>query len=226
MAENANISTATDSRSPRRSRPTPMRYLLMGARLLSSVFRPEFFPLLGFVVLFWFTYMSLLPWSLKGIILLLVLCGTILFPRLTIRFWRQSRGWERHRLRLRENRFMPYLTYLLYYVFTLHVLNRFHLPHYMSGILIASLLIQGSCLLINTKWKISMHAAGAGGVVGALFAYSMLFYFNPLWWLSLSILLVGLVGSSRMLLRQHNLWQVLAGSLLGIVCAFVGVIFF
>ena len=71
-----------------------------------------------------------------------------------------------------------------------------------------------------------MHAAGAGGVVGALLAYSVLFYFNPLWWLSLSILLVGLVGSSRMLLRQHNLWQVLAGSLLGIVCAFVGIIFF
>ena len=203
-----------------------MRYLLVGARLLSSVFRPEFFPLLGFVVLFLFTYMSLLPWGLKGLILLLVLLGTILLPRLTIRFWRQSRGWERHLLRLRENRFMPYLTYLLYYVFTLHVLNRFHLPHYMSGILIASLLIQGSCLLINTKWKISMHAAGAGGVVGALLAYSTIFYFNPLWWLSLSILLVGLVGTSRMLLRQHDLWQVLAGSLLGIICAFVGILFF
>ena len=159
--------------------------------------------MLGFAVLFFFTYMSLLPWAFKLSVLVMVLMGTVLLPRLTILFWRRSRGWERHLLRLRENRFMPYLTYLLYYVFTLHVLNRFHLPHYMSGILIASLFIQGSCLLINTKWKISMHAAGAGGVVGALLAYSMLFYFNPLWWLSLSILLVGLVGSSRMLLPHR-----------------------
>jgi membrane-associated phospholipid phosphatase len=201
-----------------------MRYLLMGARLLSSVFRPEFFPLLGFVVLFWFTYMSLLPWSLKGIILLLVLCGTILFPRLTIRFWRQSRGWERHRLRLRENRFMPYLTYLLYYVFTLHVLNRFHLPHYMSGILVGALIIQGSCALINHWWKISVHCAGAGGVIGALAAYSLIFLFNPLGWLCLCILVAGLVGSSRMLLRQHDLWQVLAGTLVGVVGGFAGII--
>lgn len=202
------------------------RRLLVAARWLSSVFRPEFFPLLGFAVLFIFTYMSLLPWSLKGMILLLVLLGTILLPRLTVRYWRQARGWERHLLRLRQNRFMPYLIYLLYYVFTLHVLNRFHLPHYMSGILVASLLIQGSCLLINTKWKISMHAAGAGGVVGALIAYSLVFYFNPLWWLSISILIAGLVGTSRMILRQHNLWQVVAGTLLGVVCAFVGIYFF
>ena len=222
--------TSATAPSPKRQaaigRRSNARRLLVAARWLSSVFRPEFFPLLGFAVLIMFTYMSLLPWSLKGMILLLVLLGTILLPRLTIRYWRQARGWERHLLRLRQNRFMPYLIYLLYYVFTLHVLNRFHLPHYMSGILIASLLIQGSCLLINTKWKISMHAAGAGGVVGALIAYSLIFYFNPLWWLSLSIMLAGLVGTSRMLLRQHDLWQVLAGTLLGATCAFVGIFFF
>ncbi len=208
------------------SKRSRVRYMLIGARTLSSVFRPEFFPLLGFVVLFMFTYMSLLPWNLKGLILLVVLLGTVLLPRLTIRYWRRMRGWERHLLRLRQNRLMPYIIYILYYAFTLHLLHRFHLPHYMSGILVASLLIQATCTLINMKWKISMHAAGAGGVIGALLAYSFIFFFNPIGWLSLSIIISGLVGSSRMLLRQHDLWQVLAGTLVGIICTFTALILF
>lgn len=173
-----------------------------------------------------FTYLSLLPWAFKLSILLLIVLGTILLPRWTIRFWRRSRGWERHLLRLRENRFFPYLIYFLYYAFTLHMLNRFHLPHYMSGILIGAMIIQGTCALINTKWKISMHSAGVGGAIGALIAYSLLFYFNPIWWLCLLIFISGLVGSSRMLLRQHDLWQVLAGTMLGVVGGFVGIILF
>ncbi len=197
--------------------------LVLAAHWLSAVFRPEFMPLLGFVGLFVFTYLSLLPLVFKGAVLSLVLLGTVLLPRWTILFWRKARGWERHRLRLRENRLFPYLVYILYYAFTLHILNRFHLPHYMSGILVASLLIQGSCFLINLRWKISMHSAGAGGVIGALAGYSILFAFNPIGWLCLCILISGLVGSSRMLLRQHNLWQVIAGTFLGIVGGFIGV---
>jgi membrane-associated phospholipid phosphatase len=71
-----------------------------------------------------------------------------------------------------------------------------------------------------------MHCAGAGGAIGALVAYSLIFYFNPVGWLCLLILISGLVGSSRMLLRQHDLWQVLAGTLLGVVGGFAGIIFF
>lgn len=199
-------------------------FLLKAARWFSSVFRPEFFPLLGFVGLFFFTYLSILPWAFKGAILSLVLLGTVLLPRWTILFWRKARGWEPHLLRWRENRVFPYLIYILYYAFTLHTLNRFHLPLYMSGILIGSLMIQGSCFLINLRWKISMHCAGAGGVIGALAGYSFLFSFNPLGWMCLCIFISGLVGSSRMMLRQHNLWQVLAGTFLGIAGGLLGVL--
>ncbi len=198
--------------------------LLLGARALSSIFRPQYFPLVGFVALFLFTYLSLLPWSFKALILLIVLLGTLLLPRLTIRFWRQTNGLKLHHLRLREHRFFPYLIFLLFYAFTLHFLARFHLPFYMGGILVSSLMIQSACLLINIWWKISVHSAGAGGIIGALVAFSFLFNFNPIWWLSLCIIIAGLVGSSRMLLRQHTLWQVLAGTFLGILLGFVGII--
>lgn len=66
--------------------------------------------------------------------------------------------------------------------------------------------------------EISMHSAGAGGVIGALVAYSVLFMFNPVWWLCVTVLISGAVGTARMLLRQHSLAQVVAGTLVGVVC--------
>lgn len=198
--------------------------LLWGARALSSIFRPQYFPLVGFLALFLFTYLSLLPLSFKALIMIIVLMGTLLLPRLTIRIWRQTNGLKLHHLRLREHRSFPYLVFLLFYAFTLHFLARFHLPFYMGGILVSSLMIQAACLLINIWWKVSVHSAGAGGIIGAVVAFSLLFNFNPVWWLSLCILIAGLVGSSRMLLRQHTLWQVLAGTFLGILLGFIGII--
>ncbi|MBQ7495515.1 MAG: hypothetical protein IJT75_07215 [Bacteroidaceae bacterium] len=200
-----------------------MKALLLVARALSSIFRPQFFPLVGFCVLFFCTYLSLLPWLFKGTILLLVALGTLVLPRMTIRTWRHINGLTLHHLRLRQMRFFPYLIHILFYAFTLYLLDRFHLPRYMAGILVGALMIQISCAFINLWWKISMHSAGAGGAIGALVAYSFIFFFNPLSWLCISILVSGLVGTSRMLLRQHDLWQVIAGTLLGIVCGFTGV---
>ena len=101
---------------------------------------------------------------------------------------------------------------------------RMHLPRYMCGIIVAALLIQASCATINIWWKISTHSAGAGGIIGALLAYSTLFDFNPINWLCILILISGVVGSSRMLLRQHTLGQVIGGTLLGTVLGFIGII--
>lgn len=199
-------------------------FLLAAARALSGFFRPQYFPVAGFVVLFQCTYLALLPLAFKALVLLLIVLGTLFLPRLTIRFWRHMNGFSLLHLRRQRHRYFPYLVHILYYAFTLHILHRFHLPAYMSGILVASLLIQVTCAFVNLRWKISMHCAAAGGVVGALVAYSFLFAFDPTTWLCLAILLCGLVGSSRMLLRQHTLGQVLAGTLLGIAGGVTGIL--
>ena len=93
----------------------------------------------------------------------------------------------------------------------------------MCGIVVGALFIQGVCLLLNLRWKVSMHAAGAGGIIGALVAYSVVFAFNPVPWLCGTVLLDGMVMTSRMILRQHTLWQVWMGTLVGIVCGYLGI---
>ena len=191
--------------------------------MLSRIFRPQYFPLVGFVVLFMTTFLSLLPWVFKAVVLLLVAIGTIVLPQWFITLWRCTNGWEPASLRLRENRFVPFLANIASYSATLFALGTFHLPRYMGGILIGALLTQIACTITNIWWKVSTHCAGSGAVIGALMAYSIIFYFNPVWWLCLTILISGLVGSSRMLLRQHTLMQVVGGTCIGTLCGFLGI---
>ena len=198
--------------------------LIVAARLLSAVFRPYYIPIVGFVALFTFTYLSLLPLLYKLTVVAMVYVFTILLPRLCIYVYRKLNGWAPVQLRLRENRAIPYILFILSYVACLHLMFRMHMPRYMCGILVSALLIQMVCVIVNVWWKISLHSAGAGGVIGALVAYSVLFMFNPVWWLCVTVLISGAVGTARMLLRQHSLAQVVAGTLVGVVCGFAGII--
>ena len=75
------------------------------------------------------------------------------------------------------------------------------------------------CAIINSWWKISTHTAAIGGVAGGLFAFGEIFAFNPVGWLCLVLIIAGLLGTSRMILRQHTLSQVLSGFGVGLVTA-------
>ncbi len=201
-----------------------MKSQIIIARILSTVFRPVYYPTVGIIVLFTSTYLSLFPSNIKLWILGLVYVFTVALPLLFIYIYRRIRGWNLYELRHQHKRWVPYLIYLLCYICCMQVMMSLRLPRLMISVIVASTLIQCACILINMKWKVSTHSAGSGGVIGALVAYSFIFSFDPLWWLCLAILLSGLVMTSRMILRQHSLGQVLGGTAVGIVCGFYGII--
>lgn len=65
-----------------------------------------------------------------------------------------------------------------------------------------------------TKWwgKVSFHTAVASGT-----ATTLVLVFGP--WLHLSWLLVGLIASSRIRLREHTAAQAIVGAVLGAAAA-------
>lgn len=195
--------------------------IILAARVISMLFTPLYLSMLGIIILFVFSYFCLFPLSFKVSVILLVYLFTILLPSLLIRSYRKYQGWTPIQLGTRERRMVPYVISICCYLMGLYVMSIFRIPHFMSGILIAALIIQLSCSFVNIWWKISTHSAGIGGVTGALLAFSLRFNFNPVWWLCLVILLAGAVGTSRIILRQHTVAQVVYGFLLGVVCGFV-----
>ena len=81
------------------------------------------------------------------------------------------------------------------------------------------------CALINVVWKISTHSAAIGAVGGALFAFAEYLAFNPIWWLCLVFLVGGIVGTCRMILRQHSLGQIVGGFWIGFFVAAIIILF-
>ena len=128
--------------------------------------------------------------------------------------------WTSKELGRKERRLVPYIISILCYFGCFFFMEYRNTPRVISIILVAALVIQMICAFINIWWKISTHMAAIGGVAGAMIIYSIAFSFNPLWWLSIVILLAGMVGSARMILRQHSLSQVVVGFFVGLICAF------
>jgi len=204
---------------------TREKSIILAARIVSMVFTPFYLPFIGMMALFVFSYLGLMPWAYKLQLLMLVYLFTILLPTILIHLYRRYHGWTLIELGHRERRMVPYVISILCYFFCIYVMDMLHIPHFMQTILIAALLIQIICALINVWWKISTHTAAIGGVAGALFVFGELFGFNPIWWLCLVLILAGILGTSRMILRQHSLLQVVAGFLVGLTCSVIGLIY-
>lgn len=201
------------------------RKMMTAAKILSAVFMPLYLPLVGMTLLFVFTYLSILPLRYKLIILGVVYLLTILLPRQLIRLYTHYMGIHPIHLLQREQRAVPYTITLACYLLCYYVMTMAHLPHLITGVAMAALAIEAVCAALNSFFKISTHTAGIGGVAGALQAFSMIFGFNPVWWLCVTLIVAGLVGTSRMVLRQHTLGQVTSGFMVGLLTAFVVVIF-
>ena len=195
--------------------------IILTARIMSMIFTPFYLPLVGLIALFLFSYMSLLPMAYKLPMLLMVYLFTILLPSLLIHFYRKVQGWTSKELGQKERRIVPYIISILCYFGCFFLMEYRNTPRVISIILVAALVIQMVCAFINIWWKISTHTAAIGGVAGALVIYSIAFAFNPLSWLSVVIILAGMVGTSRMILRQHSLSQVVAGFFVGFICSFL-----
>ncbi len=193
------------------------------ARLLSNVFHPAFYPLVGFIILFTLSYLSMLPWMFRLTVCLAVYVLTVALPFVVMWFIRKANGWTRADI-YHRHRNVAYLTRISCYVVCLYVCDILGLPPFLSNIFSVCMMAQCVCALVETWYKVGIHSTGTGLIIGALLAYSFLFSFNPVWWLIAAILLSGAVMSSRMYLYGKTLGQVLLGTAIGILCGFVGII--
>lgn len=193
--------------------------MLQVAKVTSMLFTPFSIPFLSFLVLLLFSYLRMMPVKYKLIVLAVVYSFTILTPTLTIFLFRKINGFARQELGERKKRYIPILLTIISYIFCFMMMRQMNLPWYMTGIILASLVVCIVCMVVNLKWKLSEHMAGIGGVIGGLVSFSTLFGYNPVGWLCLFILIAGILGSARIILGHHTLGEVLSGFTVGLVTA-------
>lgn len=200
------------------------RNIVLAARFLSYTFRPGFFPFVGFGILLTFTYLNLLPVTFKLWVMSMVWMCTIALPNIALSTIRGINKFRKREIHSKHHRSTVYIVHIISYVICLHLCQTIHLPMFLGAIIVASLISQCVCVIVNIWHRISLHSAGTGLIIGALLAYSLIFNFNPLWWLIICIIVSGAIMSSRMVLAKHTLGQVLMGTLVGTICSFITVV--
>ena len=195
------------------------KVLRRSARVISALFTPFTIPFVAFLLLFFVSYLRIMPLGYKLIVLGVIYLCTIMMPTLGIYLFQRINKLSPQEMAQRKRRFVPFLLTIFSYLLCFFVMERLHFLWYMRGIIVAALLMMIICVVANLRWKLSEHAAGTGAVLGGLVAFSALFGYNPVWWLCLVILVAGVVGTARIILGHHTVGEVLGGFAVGYACA-------
>jgi membrane-associated phospholipid phosphatase len=174
------------------------------------------------MLLFLYTYFGTIYRPLFWQILLPVLLFSFAIPGLLIYMLYRLRIISDLSLKIRRERIFPYLITLISYSAMIVYYSRMGMPTWFLMIMAASVTIMVIAILITLTWKISAHMFGVGGLIGGAMAVS---YFvehsNPYYMFMGLFIIAGLVGTSRLILRRHTLYQVIAGFLLGFLVSFL-----
>jgi len=161
------------------------------------------------------------PQELKQAVLILVGASTFLIPLLISLFLLNRKLINSLEMETQQERTIPYSTTIIFYIFTLYMLKQAPIPPIVFNFLIGATLSIIIAFVINLKWKVSAHMIGIGGIVGALLCVSIMLeiYITPFF--IFFLLVAGLVGSARLVLKAHTPSQVYAGFLIGATCQIV-----
>ncbi len=198
--------------------------LIRIAKVVSVVCSP--FPLVFWVVacMLVYNYLQLLSWGYRmplmayAVLLALVFFFTVFVPCASIFLFRKLTARSRWQMGGRRARYIPYVITLSSYWLCALLMRNMHVPVYLNGVLMSAFAVLVVCALVNMRWKISVHMAGIGGLMGFLVMFGRVFDIDPLWSICILLLVAGVLGTSRMLLCRHSLSQIIVGFLVGLLC--------
>lgn len=201
-------------------RYTINRFIAGAAHILSNVFSPLLMPTYGVFLTLWVSVLCLLPYGTRVTVLLMCMGITCILPLIFLSVLSHFKMIKDLHVNQREQRLIPYLFTAVCYVVAAYYLYYCHSPQWFIMFMVGSAITVIVMALINLKWKISAHMAGIGGVVALIYQIHVqgLSSFYLLWLLCILIVVAGLLGSARLTLNRHNLWQVLAGVIVGFLC--------
>lgn len=190
------------------------------ARFFSNLLSPIFVPTYSVFVAMWSSILFFLPvgtrWSVVGITAII----TCVFPAFVIYALYRTKVVSDPRLNNRKERFIPYMVTAICYLACGYYLWRIHAPLWLPMFFVGGGAAAAVSCIVNIWWKISAHAAAMGGMVALTIriaidgvgAYDMFPVIGG------TIVLAGILGTSRVILERHTFWQVIAGTANGIAC--------
>ncbi len=201
------------------------------AKVISWAFSPMLMPTYGIILSLFATYLfyaNISP-ATRLTVIGAVFAATAMIPAIVIYILHRMGIVKDARLNERTDRFLPLGAAMICYCGITVYLMQIHSPDWMLCFMLGAAGAVITLLLVSLKWKISGHATGVGGLCAFVFAlyYRNYAIMDSLWLLYASIIVAGLVCTSRLLLERHSPAQIVAGFLNGALwLTFFEIIFF
>jgi nitrate reductase NapE component len=198
------------------------------ANFFSYIFHPAFIPIyvIAFLVYIHPSYFSGFSQKAKLQTVLISIINLVAFPLLSVALLKAVGFIDSIFLRTRKDRIIPYMACGIFFFWAYTVFKKQEMyPPIMSTFILGVFLAASAGLIANIYFKISMHAMGAGGLLGIFWVITKENSMLMTWPFALAILISGIVCTSRMLISNHTQKDIYIGLLVGfasqLVAAFV-----
>lgn len=186
--------------------------LTLAAEVLSVIFHPLFIPLYGLLIIYSSpTLLSFIPSRLKSLIFVLVVANNVILPLALAAILYARGAITTFNARDRNERVILLTFALMMYTLTAYLLLRMQVPNLFRAYFISIAIVTLITLLITTFYRLSLHAAGIGGLLVLIIFMVVLYDISTVWQLTTVIAVGGAVMSSRIYLDDHTPSEVWAG---------------
>ena len=201
------------------------RLLRFFAWVISAVFHPLFIPLYAafYIAFIHPRYFAGFNHAQRALIVIRVGLNMVLYPLISVLLLKGVGFIDSILLKTQKDRVIPYVAsgiffFWMYLVFR----NQPAIPKVLTAFTFGVFLSSSVALIANIYLKISMHAIGCGGLIGLMLVILLTDSSSPITIpLMISILIAGLVCTSRMIIGSHNQKEIYVGFVVGLALQFV-----
>jgi hypothetical protein len=147
---------------------------------------------------------------------------TIFFPLLTVALLKALGFLQSVHMRVSKDRVIPLIATMTFYFWAQQVFS-----HLADTPKIINILLLGSfwgvilVFMCSIFFKVSMHTAAAGGAIGIMTVLLFVSPFNMLAAFLTTIIIGGVVGTARLILREHTNFELWVGYFIGLIVQLV-----
>jgi hypothetical protein len=193
------------------------------AHFLSVILHPVLMPTYALLLIFQLnTYLSYTTTPQSKIALYIVVVFNTLIMPVVISYLLITKGYIRSfEMQRRQERIIPFVSNLALMLIAYYMMRQLALPRIFYLLLLGAAASVVIAILINIKWKISIHMIGIGGIAGLFCGLSSFLLVDLRIPILITIVIAGVLGTARLSLRAHHPWEIYAGFFVGFLCEYL-----
>lgn len=192
------------------------------AHFLSVILHPVLMP--TYVLYFLLHHNSYFAYSTspteKLALYSIIILNTLILP-VAISYFLVYKKWIRSfAMEEKEERILPFVSNAILLLIAYYMMKQLVLPRVYYLMILGAAAAVVIAIIINMKWKISIHMIGIGGILGTFFGLSTFMLVDLRIPILFCLLIAGILGTARLSLKAHSPMQIYAGFIVGFFCEY------